>query len=193
VLVLSQNLCIDDLIEKNEISIKYKCEYDIAWDLLVKKANLEFRGSKIFQSMIGTRFALPREEYWESKSIEMDLKKTESYLYDSVLFLSSLASVDCALVINDKLTLLGFGGEFRVYGELKNNVKFSEDAWGKKINERSYESFGTRHRSAFRFCNKNSNSVAFVISQDGDVKAVKKVNNDLMIWPDPNAGFAGPI
>lgn len=192
-IVLSQKLPIDDLIKENKISIKYECEYDIVWDLIVKKANLEYRGSKIFQSMVGTKADMPSGKYWESKSIEMDLWKTESYIYDSVLFLSSLASVDGALVITDKLNLLGFGAEFRVYSEIKNNIKFSEDASGAKVNERSYESFGTRHRSAFRFCNEYPNSVAFVISQDGDVKAVKKVNNDLIVWPDPNTGLVGPI
>lgn len=192
-IVLSQNLSIDDIIKENKISIKYRCEYDIVWDLIIKKANLEYRGSKIFQSMVGTKADMPNEKYWESKSIEMDLRKTESYLYDSVLFLSSLASVDGALVITDKLNLLGFGGEFRVYGETRNNVKFSEDAFGRKVNERSYESLGTRHRSAFRFCSEYPNSVAFVISQDGDVKAVRKINNDLIVWPDPNAGLVGAV
>ena len=156
-------------------------------------ANLEFRESEIFQSMIGTKADLPNERYLESKSIEMDLRKTESYLYDAVTFLSSLASVDGALVISDKLNLLGFGGEFRVYGETRDKVSFSEDVFGKKVHERSFEAFGTRHRSAFRFCDEYPNSVAFVISQDGDVKAIKKVGNDLIVWPDPNAGLVGTI
>lgn len=107
--------------------------------------------------------------------------------------LSSLASVDGALVLTDKLNLLGFGAEFRVYGESQNSISFSEDAFGRKVNERRYESFGTRHRSAFRFCNEYPNSVAFVISQDGDVKAIKKVNNNLIVWPDPNAGLVGAV
>jgi hypothetical protein len=192
-IVLSQSLSVDDIIKENNISVKYRCGYDIVWDLLVKKANLEYRGSKIFQSMIGTKADLPNEKYWESKSIGMDQRKTESYLNDSVLFLSSLASVDGALVLTDRLNLLGFGAEFRVYNERQNSIYFSEDAFGRKINERRYESFGTRHRSAFRFCYEYPNSVAFIISQDGDVKAVKKVNNDLIVWTDPNAGLVGTI
>jgi len=192
-IVLSQTLPINDIIKENKISIKYRCEYDIVWGLIVKMANLEYRGSKIFRSMIGAKFDLPNETYWESKAIEMERWKTESYLNDSVLFLSSLASVDGALVLNDKLNLLGFGAEFRVYDERQNSISFSEDAFGRKVREKKYESFGTRHRSAFRFCNEHPSSVAFVISQDGDVKAIKKVNNDLIVWPDPNAGLIGAV
>ncbi len=191
--VLSQDLSIVDLLKENKLSIKYRCEYDIVWSLIVKMANLEFRESEIFQSMVGTKTDMPNERYWESKSIEMDLRKTESYLYDAVLFLSSLASVDGALVISDKLNLLGFGCEFRVYSEARDKISFSEDAFGRKIYDRPFESFGTRHRSAFRFCDEYTNSVAFVISQDGDVKAIKKVDNDLIVWPDPNAGLVGTI
>ena len=193
IVVLSQGLSIDDLLKEKKLSLKYRCEYDIVWNLIVKKANLEFRGSEIFQSMIGTKADLPNERYWESKSIEMDLRKTESYLDDAVLFLSSLSSVDGALVISDKIDLLGFGGEFKVYTEGMEKVSFSEDASGKKLHERPVETFGTRHRSAFRFCNEYPNSVAFVISQDGDVKAIKKVDNNLIVWPDPNAGLVGVI
>ena len=193
IIVLSQDLSADNLIKKNKLSIKYRCEYNIVWDLIVKKANLEFRGSEIFQSMVGTKADLPNERYWESKSIEMDLRKTESYLYDAVLFLSSLASVDGALVISDKLNLLGFGGEFRVHSEARNTISFSKDALGKDIHQKPFETFGTRHRSAFRFCDEYPNSVAFVISQDGDVKAIKKVDDDLIVWPDPNAGLVGAI
>lgn len=193
IIVLSQDLSVNDIIKENKLMIKYRCQYDIVWNLIVKMANLEFRESEIFQSMIGTKADLPNERYLESKSIEMDLRKTESYLYDAVTFLSSLASVDGALVISDKLNLLGFGGEFRIYGKTSDKVSFSEDAFGKKIHERPFETFGTRHRSAFRFCDEYPNSVAFVISQDGDVKAIKKVGNDLIVWPDPNAGLVGAI
>jgi sensor domain DACNV-containing protein len=193
ILILSKDLSVDDLIKENNISIKYRCEYDIVWDLIVKKSNLEHKYYTIFESMLGTKSDLPNEKYWEHTSIEMDMRKTESYLHDSVLFLSSLASVDGALIITDSLNLFGFGGELRVYGESMHNIKFSEDAFCRNFSEKPPESFGTRHRSAFRFCNEYPKSVAFVISQDGDVKAVKKVNNDLIVWPDPNAGLVGGI
>jgi hypothetical protein len=191
--ILSQDLSIVDLLKENKLSIKYRCEHDIVWNLIVKMASLEFRESEIFQTMVGTKADMPNERYWESESIRMDLRKTKSYLYDAVLFLSSLASVDGALVISDKLNLLGFGGEFRVYNEARDKISFSEDAFGKKIHARPFDSFGTRHRSAFRFCDEYPNSVVFVISQDGDVKAIKKADNDLIVWPDPNAGLVGAI
>jgi DNA integrity scanning protein DisA with diadenylate cyclase activity len=53
------------------------------------------------------------------------------------------------------------------------------------------ESFGTRHRSAFRFCSSLEDSASFVVSQDGGVKAIKRVGDKVNLWPDINTGFMG--
>ncbi len=92
ILVLSEQLSIDDLIKTGKITIKYQCNYDIVWELIVKKSLLEANNSEIFQSMIGTKSDMPRDKYWESKSIELDLKKTNIYLEEvaSFFFLSCI-------------------------------------------------------------------------------------------------------
>jgi hypothetical protein len=45
-----------------------------------------------------------------------------------------------------------------------------------------YHHFGTRHRSMMRYCASCPGSVGFVISQDGDVRAMTLVGNALMVW-----------
>lgn len=87
---------------------------------------------------------------------------------------------------------MGFGAEFKIHSEEIKTVKFAEDSFYKKIKNRSIESYGTRHRSAFRFCFEFQDTVAFIISQDGDVKAVKRVGDDLIVWPDPT-GLLGEL
>jgi DNA integrity scanning protein DisA with diadenylate cyclase activity len=42
--------------------------------------------------------------------------------------------------------------------------------------------FGTRHRSLFAYCYANPDSLGFVISQDGEIRAVMKVGEELVIW-----------
>ena len=44
------------------------------------------------------------------------------------------------------------------------------------------ENFGTRHRSMMRYCSKHEGSIGFVISQDGDVRIITKVNDKLVVW-----------
>jgi hypothetical protein len=191
VLVISDKFSLDELIKSNKLTIKYKCKYDLVWSLIVNKSILEAKGSEIYQSMIGTKVDMNPEKYWESKSIELDLKKTIIYLEEVTNFISSLASVDGAVIITERLRLLGFGAEFKVHSETVKTVKFAEDCFCIKFKNQHIESYGTRHRSAFRFCFEFPDTAAFIISQDGDVKAVKRVDDDLIVWPDPNSGLLG--
>lgn len=48
----------------------------------------------------------------------------------------------------------------------------------------SVDNYGTRHRSAFRFSSSLDDSVAFIVSQDGGVKARKGVQDKVFLWPD---------
>jgi len=45
-----------------------------------------------------------------------------------------------------------------------------------------YNHFGTRHRSMMRYCWNYSGAVGFVVSQDGDVRAMTKYDDKLIIW-----------
>jgi hypothetical protein len=39
-----------------------------------------------------------------------------------------------------------------------------------------------RHRSMIRYCASNEDSVGFVVSQDGDVRAITAVKNHVVVW-----------
>jgi hypothetical protein len=80
----------------------------------------------------------------------------------------ALAAVDGAVVVARDLCLLGFGAEFVNLAPRapEESVPCLLPAPG----ERRLASFGMRHRSAYRFCQNVGGSMAFVISQDGDVR-----------------------
>ena len=48
--------------------------------------------------------------------------------------------------------------------------------------EESAESFGTRHRSAYRLCNELPDVIAVVISQDGNIRFVKCKDGAVTYW-----------
>jgi len=42
--------------------------------------------------------------------------------------------------------------------------------------------YGTRHRTMMRFCFAHPDSLGFVISQDGEIRAMTRVKDRLVMW-----------
>lgn len=78
----------------------------------------------------------------------------------------SLATVDGAVVLTDKLRIIGFGGEVRVSSPGTDTIHIAKNEEGDEITAAPFTGYGTRHRSAFHFVEKMDPSVAFILSQD---------------------------
>jgi len=102
---------------------------------------------------------------------------------DLAKFLAGLTAVDGAVLLTDRLRLLGFGAEVLTAATKIESVRAASSALADKYTEVPLSAFGTRHRSAFRFCSSLEPSVAFILSQDGGVKAVRQVGRHLVMWP----------
>lgn len=118
--------------------------------------------------------------YWEHTSHQV----LEHEIADLESFVASLSAVDGAVVITDRLRVIGFGGEITAGSPTLSSVRIAVDEDGIAGNHRPITSFGTRHRSALRFCSSLEDAVAFVISQDGDVRGITRVGRDLVMWND---------
>ena len=90
---------------------------------------------------------------------------------------AKLAAVDGAVVLTDRLRLLGFGAEVTVRDDV---TQIAPDDG----TPRSIEDFGTRHRSAFRFCSFYPAGLALVCSQDGGIKAIRKVDGTVRLFEE---------
>ncbi len=95
---------------------------------------------------------------------------------------ADLTSVDGAVVFTEGFELLGFGA--MVSGELKGarTVARALDIEGLHKEQVHPGSFGSRHRSAFRFCNAVHEAIAIVISQDRLVRFVKWKDGVVTYW-----------
>jgi len=102
---------------------------------------------------------------------------------DLAKFLAGLTAVDGAVLLTDRLRLLGFGAEVLTAATKIASVRAARSELADKYTEVPLSAFGTRHRSAFRFCSSLEPSVAFIMSQDGGVKAVRQVSRHLVMWP----------
>ena len=87
---------------------------------------------------------------------------------------SRLTQVDGALLVTDRLRILGFGVEVTAPATDLDTVT-DGDA------QVSIEDYGTRHRSAFRMCKASPSTVAFVCSQDGGIKCVRNTTGRVVL------------
>jgi hypothetical protein len=99
------------------------------------------------------------------------------------------SSVDGAVVLDAALSVLGFRVELcaREDERLPECVALDpESSEPRPMGLVRLTAFGTRHRSAARFCARVPGAVAMVVSQDGETR-------ELMRLPDGRVGVCGPL
>ena len=104
-------------------------------------------------------------------------------LEGAIALVALLTRVDGAVVMDTDLRILGFGCEIITNkGYPKLFIVRTSRAHRSRSTRVSADSFGTRHRSIFRYCTAVPGSVGFVVSQDGPVRAVTMAKNCLVMW-----------
>ena len=120
------------------------------------------------------------QEYVACQNEEIAL--LDEAIFDVAHFIASLAATDGAVVMTEQLELLGFGGFVLGDSDRVEMVRRAFDPEGEHTELQRIEMVGTRHRAAYRLCQKVHDAMAIVISQDGDMQLVKWVNNALTYW-----------
>jgi hypothetical protein len=93
------------------------------------------------------------------------------------------------VVLTDTFRIIGFGAEVTASFSGTDKVHIAQNAEGTESKEVNFTEYGTRHRSAFRFVASMESAVAFVMSQDGGIKALRQVGPRLIMWPYFKIGF----
>ncbi len=168
----------------DRLNIKYPISYNEVWELMKASVITHHKYYDLHFPMWDGK-NLTKENYSKVSILESDQDEIEEALTDCVRFISSLSGVDGAIVITDKFRVLGFGSEVLVHSPSLEYVVTSNK---RKV---PIDSFGTRHRSSFRFCSSFEESVGFILSSDGGVKATMRVGPEVILWPDINIGGLG--
>ena len=85
--------------------------------------------------------------------------------------IGQLSATDGCVLFDRTLTLHGFGGSIEVRdAPPKKCILVRGDAQTECSEEDLLRPLGHRHRSAYNLCKEVPNSLAFVISQDGDLR-----------------------
>jgi hypothetical protein len=128
------------------------------------------------------------EIFEETKTVE--LAALDEAISELAHLVASLAAADGAVVLSKRFELVGFGAE--IIGDLPETtmVARARDLEGNTQTQESVEGVGTRHRSAYRFCQRFHDAIALVISQDGTVRFVAHKDGQLTYWDHVSPGSA---
>jgi hypothetical protein len=127
--------------------------------------------------------SLPVDLYLDEAMAQDDADDLEQEITGCVRFISSLSCVDGAILATPELRIRGFGVEIltkkdaeAVYLSLKPNVH------PKSVRAVDPNHYGMRHRSMMRYCFWHPRSLGFVVSQDGEIRAMTRVEDRLVMW-----------
>jgi len=188
-LVVPEDFASDDGRLVDLATVKYQLDYSRGWNAAIDYLEAHRRYYDIYFGPYSkdqvSKDAIDRLGTWESQ-----MEDAREAVADSVRFVAALSAVDGALLMTNRLKLIGFGTEIIAASRIAE-VDLSIVASGRRKAGQAIEAYGTRHRTAIRFCSRYEDAVAFIVSSDGGVKAVKRVGARVIMWPDINSGAFG--
>ena len=114
--------------------------------------------------------------------IDPRIAELDEGLFEVSHLIAALAAVDGAVVMTKRFEILGFGAEIAgslpPIAEVRRALDLEADTFVTEL----VDSVGTRHRSAYRFCNAVPDAIAVVVSQDGSVRFVNRYRDAVTYW-----------
>lgn len=114
--------------------------------------------------------------------MEPAVREIDGSLRELAHLMADLMSIDGALVLTRGFQLIGFGAE--ILGDTHvDRIHRALDVEGVHTIEETVEDAGTRHRSVYRLIAALPDTIAIVVSQDGEVRFVAHHGGRLVYWP----------
>ncbi|QDU19838.1 putative sensor domain DACNV-containing protein [Urbifossiella limnaea] len=187
-LFVPEEMAHDDPRLLSRVSIKYVLPSTRPRDALVSAMAARLQHNAVMTSL-EDRKTVKIEVLQALEALAEREQECDDAAKDAARFIASLTAVDGAVVLTDTLRIIGFGAEVIAAPAATDTVHIAQTAQGDESRPIEFTEFGTRHRSAYRFTAGLDNSVAFVLSEDGGIKAVRQVGPRLLLWPYFNIGF----
>ncbi|MBE9585705.1 hypothetical protein IM792_14710 [Mucilaginibacter sp. JRF] len=166
------------------LTVKYQMDYPRLHQAMVAMLQTGAAASASEQAIITSRkLHFPIDDYILLEKARMEHQEAENQLKGAIRFVAAQSCVDGLIVLNHQLEVCGFGAVIdeidppkEIYFSDTNKVTVS------KLTSRNPDNFGTRHRSMMSYCWHHDDALGLVISQDGDLRAVKRLGDQLVIW-----------
>lgn len=165
---------------------KYSLAYGRLADALFRASVLSIEHTS-YNDMIFEKYLdkesdeIPVDLYLDEVVSRDALSEAENEVTGCVRFLASLSRVDGLIWLDSSLQLKAFGVEITIRDD-PDCVFLAKNSRGTKTNKVNPNNYGMRHRSMLRYCNANADSVGLVVSQDGNVRAVTRVEKGVFLW-----------
>lgn len=181
-------LLISPGLSSRGVNIKYALKYARLRRALETQAILEINSAHI-SDLIWEEYievnaeSVPSDLHLEESIAREELDDNRRELDGAIWFVSLLTRVDGLVLLTPRLDVRGFGVEI-TYSDEPATIFLAGNRGATKtqLKELDYNHFGTRHRSMMRYCAKVPGSVGFVVSQDGDVRAMTQVRGAVVVW-----------
>jgi hypothetical protein len=123
------------------------------------------------------------EDAWQvfRTSEDAELDRLEEAFFELARFFADLMLVDGAMVVDQRIRVLGFGGEIQVPHNVLQ-VAQAHDLDAASRSDWNVQSDGTRHRAVYRLCSVEPGVIGFVISQDSQVRMIANVDDAVTFW-----------
>jgi len=173
-------------IETSDLNIKYRINYDRLGSSMESNASTRIKADfleKLLSLSEAQEKEIPSQQYFQLRRFEKELRANKNEIDGVIWFIALLTRVDGLVVLDANLSVRGYGVEI-MNAQEPGNLFMAGDrmATGSKLRPASYNHFGTRHRSMMRYCFQHPGSIGFVISQDGEVRVVTKLEEQLVFW-----------
>jgi hypothetical protein len=170
------------------LSCKHSFRYSKLRDALhdeVYSAILEERAQEATSAAVDGDKPIPADLYLDNIVYRARREDARTALQGAIALAASLTRVDGAVVMTGDFQIIGFGCEIIVGRTLPSVfIAHTPEPRPTRMTKIPTDSFGTRHRSVFRYCDAVPGSIGFIISHDGQVRAVRKVQKNIVLWQD---------
>lgn len=178
-------LLTPDTSEKN-LRVKYRLQYPRLRTALFNSATATIKRTYAADEIHGDyldggRDELPIDLYLDESINDNEVADIDSEIDGALWFAALLTRVDGLVLATPRLEVTGFGVEITA-DDVPNTISCASDPSAEDRQAIEYTHYGTRHRSMMRYCYATPGSIGFVISQDGDVRAMLRIEDEVVVW-----------
>ena len=117
----------------------------------------------------------------QEPGLSADVLTRDGKITHAAQFLASLACGDGPLCLTPQLELLSFGGLPSLHA-LPERVYLAADETASDLTPISSRSFGPRNQALLSLCHQDPSAVGFAFTQDGDLRAMLRHEDKLIVW-----------
>ena len=169
------------------LNFKYQIDYQRLHTALESNAITKIKSDYLEKNYLNLSESKPKDIpsalLFQLRRFEKELRAGKNEIDGVIWFIALLTRVDGLVVMDRNLAVRGYGVEITT-SEEPTDLFIASDrmATPAKLRPALYNHFGTRHRSMMRYCFQNPGSIGFVVSQDGEVRVMTKVDDSLVMW-----------